>query len=44
MLRHNQAVSLPEGSNYQGLGIVTGTLKGQAVNGRCWVEVQPVGL
>ena len=44
MLRHNQAVSLPEGSNYQGLGIVTGTLKGQTVNGRCWVEVQPVGL
>lgn len=44
MLRQNQSVSLPEGSNYQGLGIVTGTLKGKAVRGRCWVEVQPVGL
>ncbi|MHB1192633.1 MAG: lipocalin family protein [Longimicrobiales bacterium] len=41
LIRKNQAVVLPEGSNYQGLGLVTGVLGGQAVNGRCWVEVQP---
>ena len=44
MLRKNQAVVLPEGSNYQGLGIVDGVLGGKAVHGQCWVEVQPVGL
>ncbi len=43
-LRNNQTVILPEGSNYQGLGTVEGTLGGQAVHGQCWVEVQPVGL
>ena len=44
MLRNNQTVILPEGSNYQGLGIVEGTLGGQLVHGQCWVEVQPAGL
>jgi hypothetical protein len=44
MIRKSQAVVLPEGSNYQGLGWVQGTLNGQSINGRCWVEVQPVGL
>lgn len=44
MLRNNQTVMLPEGSNYQGIGIVEGTLGGQVVHGQCWVEVQPAGL
>lgn len=44
MLRNNQTVVLPEGSNYQGLGIVEGNLGGQVVSGQCWVEVQPIGL
>lgn len=44
MLRPNQEVVLPEGSEYQGLGFISGTLRGEQVSGRCWIEVQPVGL
>jgi hypothetical protein len=41
-LRQNQTVTLAEGEEYQGLALVEGTLKGQAVHGQCWIEIQPV--